>query len=41
MMKERRQVGFIKTFSSKQISYHHDEPSEFSYFKIKAAREED
>ena len=39
-MSRRKQVGFIKTYSSKQLLLH-DEPSEFSYFRLKGTRDDD
>ena len=33
-------MGFIKTYSSKQLLLH-DEPSEFSYFRLKGTRDDD
>jgi hypothetical protein len=40
-MKERRQVGFIKTYSNKALEPFRDEPSEFSYFRLRNRREDE
>jgi len=40
-MRERRQIGFIKNYSNKPINTFKDEPSEFSYFKVKNRRDDD
>jgi len=39
-MTQRRQVGFIRSYSNKNIHFQ-DEPSEFSYFKIRGGNNED
>lgn len=39
-MSQRRQVGFIRTYSHKHIQFQ-DEPSQFSYFKIKGGKDDE
>ena len=41
-MMKRRQVGFIRNYSAKDLSHlGAHEPSEFSYFRLKKHKEED
>jgi hypothetical protein len=39
-MQRQRQAGFIRNYSSKNIPTFHQEPSEFSYFRPRPARDD-